>query len=71
VGNLTAKVVKSETATDKMMITHEHAGGDGWWKGWEMLKAAYRKAGLTHNAPWFEEESDEITKAKGESALAV
>lgn len=28
----------------EQMLAYEQAGGDGWWKGWEMLKAAYRKA---------------------------
>lgn len=41
----------------EMMITHEEGGGDGWWRGWQMLKAAYRKAGLDHPAPWFQRES--------------
>lgn len=25
----------------EQMLANEQAGGDGWWKGWEMLKAAY------------------------------
>lgn len=29
----------------RQMLTYEQAGGDGWWKGWEMLKAAYLKCG--------------------------
>lgn len=37
----------------EMMITHEESGGYGWWRGYEMLKAAYRKNGLKHSAPWF------------------
>ena len=24
-----------------LMLAHEQSGGDGWWKGWEMVKAAY------------------------------
>ena len=28
----------------EQMLAHEQAGGDGWWKGWDMLKAAYAKA---------------------------
>lgn len=48
----------------EVMITHEESGGDGWWRGWEMLKAAYRKAGLDHDAPWFKRETEELaTKA--------
>lgn len=31
-------------AVDQMRA-HEDAGGEGWWKGWEMLKAAHAKAG--------------------------
>lgn len=27
-----------------MMLEHEHGGGEGWWKGWEMVKAAHAKA---------------------------
>lgn len=45
------------------MITWEHAGGDGWWKGWAMLKAAFRKHGFTHNAPWFQDETEALTAA--------
>ena len=30
----------------EQMLAYEQAGGEGWWKGWEMLKAAYAKAGL-------------------------
>ncbi len=26
------------------MLAHESSGGDGWWSGWEMLKAAHAKA---------------------------
>lgn len=26
------------------MLAHEQAGGDGWWKGWEMLKEAHSLA---------------------------
>ena len=26
------------------MLLNEDSGGDGWWKGWEMLKAAHAKA---------------------------
>jgi len=25
------------------MLANEDCGGDGWWKGWDMLKAAYAK----------------------------
>ena len=25
----------------EQMLTYEQTGGDGWWKGWEMLKAVY------------------------------
>ena len=28
----------------EQMLAYEQAGGDGWWKGWEMLKAAHAKA---------------------------
>ena len=28
----------------EQMLLHEQCGGDGWWKGWEMLKAAHAKA---------------------------
>jgi hypothetical protein len=28
-------------AAIEMMLAYEQAGGDGWWKGWEALKAAY------------------------------
>lgn len=28
----------------EQMLAHEQAGGDGWWTGWEMLKAAYYAA---------------------------
>lgn len=26
------------------MLANEQCGGDGWWEGWEMLKAAHAKA---------------------------
>jgi hypothetical protein len=28
----------------EQMLAHEQAGGEGWWAGWEMLKAAHAKA---------------------------
>jgi hypothetical protein len=28
----------------EQMLAYEDAGGDGWWKGWEMLKAAHAGA---------------------------
>lgn len=28
----------------EQMLAHEKGGGDGWWKGFEMLKAAHAKA---------------------------
>ena len=31
-------------AAVEQMLAHEQAGGDGWWKGFEMLKAAHAKA---------------------------
>lgn len=31
-------------AAAEQMMAHEDAGGDGWWIGYEMLKAAYAKA---------------------------
>lgn len=24
-----------------LMLLNEHCGGDGWWKGWQMLKKAH------------------------------
>ena len=27
----------------EQMLSHEQAGGVGWWKGWDMLKAAHEK----------------------------
>ena len=36
--------VPDYAAAAEQMITHEQAGGDGWWKGFEMLKAAHAKA---------------------------
>ena len=27
----------------EQMLTYEQSGGDGWRKGWEMLKAVYRE----------------------------
>jgi hypothetical protein len=27
----------------EQMLANEDRGGDGWWKGWEMLKAAHAK----------------------------
>ena len=32
-------------AACETMLVNEQCGGDGWWKGFEMLKAAYVKAG--------------------------
>lgn len=51
----------------EMMITGEEAGGESWWRGWGMLKAAYRKAGLDHPAPWFQRESRELSKPRAAS----
>lgn len=31
-------------AAVEQMLAHEQSGGDGWWKGFEMLKAAHAKA---------------------------
>lgn len=31
-------------AAAEQMIAHEQSGGDGWWNGFEMLKAAYTRA---------------------------
>lgn len=31
-------------AAGEKMLAHEQAGGDGWWKGFKMLKAAIAKA---------------------------
>ena len=31
-------------AAVEQMLAYEQAGGDGWWRGWEMLKAAYYAA---------------------------
>ncbi len=28
-------------AAVEQMLAYEQAGGDGWWKGWKMLKAVY------------------------------
>lgn len=28
----------------EQMRAHAELGGEGWWKGWEMLKAAYDAA---------------------------
>lgn len=38
---LNAAVNDAFIAAAEQMITHEDGGGDGWWKGFEMLKAAY------------------------------
>lgn len=32
-------------AAVEQMLAHEESGGDGWWRGWEMLRAAHGKAG--------------------------
>lgn len=37
-------VAPDYAAAAEQMIAHEQAGGDGWWKGFEMLKAAHAKA---------------------------
>ncbi len=34
----------------EQMLVNEDCGGDGWWKGWEMLKAAHAKAKGATNA---------------------
>lgn len=31
-------------AAVQQMLFNEDAGGEGWWKGWEMLKAAHSRA---------------------------
>lgn len=31
-------------AAVEQMLAHEDDGGDGWWKGWGMLKAAHSRA---------------------------
>ena len=28
----------------EMMLAHEDAGGDGWWRGWDMIKTALDEA---------------------------
>ena len=33
--------VEQYRAGVEQMLAHEDAGGDGWWKGWSMLKAVY------------------------------
>ena len=43
--------LQSELATSpnyrgavEQMLAHEQSGGDGWWKGWGLLKAAHQRA---------------------------
>ncbi len=35
--------VEQYRAGVEQMLAYEQAGGDGWWKGWDMLKAAYQE----------------------------
>lgn len=36
--------IEEYAAAVEQMLAHEQSGGDGWWKGFEMLKAAHAKA---------------------------
>lgn len=36
--------LEAYAAAVEQMLAYEDAGGDGWWKGWDMLKAAHQAA---------------------------
>lgn len=62
VRGIEARAASDYHAAAEQMLAHEQGGGDGWWKGFEMLKAAHTKATghdghwsscATHNAPTY------------------
>jgi hypothetical protein len=46
----------------EQMLAYEDAGGDGWWKGWEMLKAAHARA-AAQPQPLRDDERAEVLKS--------
>jgi hypothetical protein len=46
----------------EQMLAYEDAGGDGWWKGWEVLKAAHARA-TAQPQPLRDDERAEVLKS--------